>query len=358
MSSYPRTDREVQSRLMEGVVIPAHPLALNAERRLDKVRQRALTRYYAASGVGGIAIGVHTTQFEIRGPKQRLFEPVLKLCAETMTECESKQGSRLVKVAGVCGKTPQALKEAEYAASLGYDLGLLSLEAFPVSPIDELIDHCKKVARVIPLFGFYLQPTVGGRQLDYEFWRRFIEIENVSAIKIAPFNRYWTTDVTRAVAEAGKADDVALYTGNDDNIVADLLTIHRFKVKGDSIPIRIVGGLLGQWAVWTKRAVELLEEIHRVFESGLVPSKLLSVGADLTDANAAIFDASNSYAGCIPGINEVLRRQGLLEGRWCLNPRIDLSPGQLEEIERVYASHLDLNDDEFVAKHLNGWLKE
>lgn len=358
MSTYPRTDREVHSKLMEGVVIPAHPLALNAERRLDKARQRVLTRYYVASGAGGIATGVHTTQFEIRDPKHRLFEPVLRLCAETMEECESKQGSRLVKVAGVCGKTAQALKEAEYAASLGYDLGLLSLSAFPDSSIDELIDHCKKVARVIPLFGFYLQPTVGGRQLDYKFWRRFVEIENVSAIKVAPFNRYWTRDVARAVAEAGKADDVALYTGNDDNIVADLLTIHRFKVKGDSITIRIVGGLLGQWAVWTKRAVELLKETHRVLESGLVPSKLLSVGAELTDANAAIFDASNCYAGCIPGINEVLRRQGLLKGRWCLNPGVDLSPGQLEEIERVYISYVDLNDDEFVAKHLNEWLKD
>jgi dihydrodipicolinate synthase/N-acetylneuraminate lyase len=343
---------------MDGVVIPAHPLVLNSERRLNEARQRALTRYYAASGAGGIAIGVHTTQFEIRDPKHQLFEPVLKLCAETMEECEGKQGRRLVKVAGVCGRTTQALKEAEYAASLGYDLGLLSLSALPDSSFDDLINHCKRVARVIPLFGFYLQPIVGGRWLGYEFWRQFVEIENVAAIKVAPFSRYWTTDVSRAVAEAGRADDVALYTGNDDNIVADLLTTYRFNVKGESIPIRIVGGLLGQWAVWTKRAVELLDEAHIAIESGLIPSRLLSVGAELTDANAAIFDASNCYAGCIPGIHEVLRRQGLFDGRWCLNSGEDLSPGQLEDIERVCASYIDLNDDEFVTKHLNEWLTE
>jgi len=357
LSIYPRTDREIQSRLMEGVVIPAHPLALNVERKLDDVHQRALTRYYLESGVGGVAIGVHTTQFEIRDPRHRLFEPVLRLCAETMEEYEGKQGRRLVKVAGVCGKTAQALREAEHAVSLGYNLGLLSLSAFPDSSVDDLIDHCKKVAKVIPLFGFYLQPTVGGRPLGYKFWKRFVEIENVAAIKVAPFSRYWTTDVARAVAEAGKVDDIALYTGNDDNIVADLLTTYQFKVKGNSIPIRIVGGLLGQWAVWTKRAVELLDEVHRAVESGLVPSRLLSVGAELTDANSAIFDVHNSFAGCIPGIHEVLRRQGLLEGRWCLNPGEDLSIGQLENIERVLASYIDLNDDEFVAKHLNKWLK-
>jgi dihydrodipicolinate synthase/N-acetylneuraminate lyase len=358
MSDYPRTDREVQSRLMEGMVIPAHPLALDSERRLDEVHQRALTRYYIDSGAGGIAIGVHTTQFEIRDPKHRLFEPVLKLCAETMEECEGKRGGRLVKIAGVCGKTAQALGEAEYAASLGYDLGLISLGAFPDSPVDDLIEHCEKVARVIPLFGFYLQPSVGGRPLSIEFWRRFVEIENVAAIKVAPFSRYGTTDVARAVAESDKEDEVALYTGNDDNIIADLLTTYRFKTGGESVPVRIVGGLLGQWAVWTKRAVDLLGEAHRAVESGLISSRLLSFGAELTDANSAIFDVQNGYAGCISGIHEVLRGQGLLKGRWCLNPMEDLSPGQLDNIRRICESYVDLNDDKFVAKHLDEWLME
>ena len=323
-------------RLREGVVIPAHPLALTAERKLDERRQRALTRYYLAAGAGGVAVGVHTTQFEIRDCG--LLAPVLELAMEELRRAES------IRIAGIVGKTAQAVKEAELAARLGYHAGLLSLGAMASASVPELLEHARAVASVIPLFGFYLQPAVGGRVLPYEFWRAFAEIENVVAIKIAPFNRYQTIDVIRAVAESGR--EIALYTGNDDNILLDLLTPYRF---GD-ITLRIVGGLLGHWAVWTRRAVELLEQ-----RCGLNDSLTLAI--EITDSNAAFFDAANGFRGCIAGIHEVLRRQGLLAGRWCLNPREDLSPGQMEEIDRVYRAYPHLNDDEFVCQHLDGWLK-
>jgi dihydrodipicolinate synthase/N-acetylneuraminate lyase len=324
-----------RERLHEGVVIPAHPLALTAERKLDERRQRALTRYYLAAGAGGVAVGVHTTQFEIR--ERGLLAPILELALEELRRAES------IRIAGIVGKTPQAVKEAELAARLGYHAGLLSLGAMASSSVPELLDHARAVASVIPLFGFYLQPAVGGRVLPYEFWRAFTEIENVVAIKIAPFNRYQTIDVIRAVAESGK--QIALYTGNDDNILLDLLTPYRF---GDTT-MRIVGGLLGHWAVWTRRAVELLEQ-----RCGLNDS--LSLAIEITDSNAAFFDAANCFHGCIAGIHEVLRRQGLLAGRWCLNPSEDLSPGQMEEIDRVYRAYPHLNDDEFVREHLDDWL--
>ena len=332
--------------LQKGLVIPASPLALNAERKLDERRQRALWRYYIAAGSGGLAIGVHTTQFAIRDPKIGLFKPLLELAAKEMDRADG-----LVRIAGICGQTTQAVAEAELVRRLRYHAGLLSLAAMKDAEEDALIAHCRAVSEVIPLIGFYLQPAVGGRILPYSFWRRFAEIENVLAIKIAPFNRYQTLDVIRAVADAGR-DDIALYTGNDDNIVLDLIT--PFRINGREW--RIVGGLLGHWSVWTKRAVELLEECHDVVESGIVPPEVLARAIEVTDCNAAFFDTAHGFAGCIAGIHEVLRRQGLLEGIWCLDPDERLSPGQAEEIDRVYRTYPHLNDDDFVAEHLDEWL--
>lgn len=339
-------DQEIQQQLLHGLVIPAHPLALTAERKLDEQRQAGLTKYYCAAGAGGLAVGVHTTQFAIRDAKAGLFEPVLRLACATARDFETRNNRRLVKIAGICGPTSQAVYEAEFACETGYDIGLLSLAALNTAAKQELIAHCRRVAEVIPLFGFYLQPAVGGRVLDYDFWRAFLEIENVAAIKVAPFNRYHTLDVVRALADSGRHNEVALYTGNDDNIVADLLT--EFRVSG--ISLQFVGGLLGHWAVWTKRAVELLAAIRECKRNGGQNAfALLARAAEITDANAVLFDARNNFAGCIAGLHEVLRRQGLLAGRWCLDPHEDLSPGQMEEIDRIYACYPHLNDDAFVA---------
>ena len=352
-----KLDPAVSARIHEGIVIPAHPLALTSARKLDERRQRALTRYYAAAGAGGVAVGVHTTQFAIRDPKVGLFRPVLALAAETIRACEAKHGRRLVRIAGICGPTPQALAEAATARELGYDIGLLSLGALKDASLDALIDHCRAVAEAIPVFGFYLQPSVGGRVLPYAFWRRFAEIPGVVGIKMAPFNRYQTIDVVRAVAEAGRAGDIVLYTGNDDNIVLDLLTEHRFRAGGKDVSQRIVGGLLGHWSVWTRKAVELLGEIHGAIRAGgPVPAELLTRAIQVTDSNAAFFDAANGFAGCIAGLHEVLHRQGLLEGLWCLDPQEAPGPGQMAEIDRVYAAYPDLNDDGFVAEHRDRWL--
>jgi dihydrodipicolinate synthase/N-acetylneuraminate lyase len=359
-------DETVRETLKDGIVIPAHPLALTAERKLDERRQRALTRYYCEAGAGGLAVGVHTTQFAIRDPQVGLYEPVLRLAVETALDHERRAGRRLVKIAGVCGTTNQAVAEASLARELGYDAGLLSLAALSAASVPELIEHCRRVAEAIPLFGFYLQPAVGGRRLEYDFWREFLEIENVVGIKVAPFNRYQTLDVVRALAESGRLAQVALYTGNDDNIVADLLTEFRVGTADrGAVSIRFAGGLLGHWAVWAKRAVELLEEIKACRRTsstegdhqGRDAFALLARSAEITDANAALFDARNQFAGCIAGLHEVLRRQGLLAGRWCLDPGEDLSPGQLEEIERLYACYPHLNDDDFVAEHLERWLR-
>ncbi|HEX5082345.1 MAG TPA: dihydrodipicolinate synthase family protein [Blastocatellia bacterium] len=346
----------LRESLFDGLVIPAHPLALDAGRKLDERRQRALTRYYCDAGAGGIAVGVHTTQFAIRDPRVGLFEPVLRLSLETMREWERQNGKRLVKVAGVCGATAQAAREAACAAEAGYDVGLLSLAALREGSVGELIDHCRRVAEIIPLFGFYLQPAVGGRLLDYRFWREFFEIENVAAVKVAPFNRYQTLDVVRALAGSGRRHEVALYTGNDDNIVADLLTEFRIADgSGASVSIHFAGGLLGHWAVWTKRAVELLAEIKAARANGKA-FEALARSAEITDANSALFDAQHNFAGCVAGLHEILRRQGLMAGRWCLDPREDLSPGQMEEIDRVCAQYPLLNDDEFVAQNLARWM--
>ena len=346
----------VRERLLRGLVIPAHPLALNSHRKLDERRQRALTRYYLAAGAGGLAVAVHSTQFEIHEPASGLLRPVLELTREEVRRVRGGKAPQPVLVAGLVGRTSQAMSEAALARDLGYDCGMLSLGAMKTASEDELIAHCRLVAEAIPLFGFYLQPAVGGRKLSFSFWRRFADIPGVVAVKIAPFNRYQTLDVVRAVAESGRTGEIALYTGNDDNIVADLVTEFRFSSGGQAQSVRIVGGLLGQWAVWTRKAVELLAETKETCLTGSVPSDLLTLGAQLTDANGALFDAVHSFAGCLPGIHEALRRQGLLAGRWCLNPREDLSPGQLEEIDRVWNAYPHLRDDEFVQEHLDVWL--
>ena len=349
---------EVSARalLRSGVVIPAHPLALTPSRTLDDRRQRALTRYYVDSGAGGIAVGVHTTQFAIREPRHAMYRPVLALAAETVRNSLTRQPRPFVMVAGLCGKTDQAVAEAETAKALGYDTGLLSLGAMPDAADAELVEHCRTVAEVMPLFGFYLQPAVGGRVLSYEFWREFAEIENVWAVKVAPFDRYRTLDAVRGIAESGR-DDVALYTGNDDNIVNDLLTPFPVTVGGERRVRWFDGGLLGQWAVWTRSAVDLLARCKAARDIGAMGDGLLREGAELTDANAAIFDAAHSFAGCIPGIHEVLRRQGLLAGVWCLDTAERLSSGQGAEIDRVCRSYRSVNDDEFVRAHLESWLR-
>jgi dihydrodipicolinate synthase/N-acetylneuraminate lyase len=346
----------VLAALRRGLVIPAHPLALNSKRQFDEKRQRALTRYYCEAGSGGIAVGVHTTQFEIRDPKFALYEPILKLAAETIDQMAANSGRTIVKIAGIAGLTAPAVKEAEFAADLGYHLGMVSLGALRTASNAELIAHLRAIAVVIPVMGFYLQPAVGGRVLDYAFWRQAAEIENLVAIKIAPFNRYFTLDVIRAVAESGRAGEITLYTGNDDNILVDLLTEFRF--TENTAPLRIAGGLLGHWAVWTKKAVELLTDIHQLKKGHQsIPSELLVKAQQITDANAAIFDAQNNFAGCIAGIHEILRRQGLLAGRWTLNPNEELSPGQIDQIDRIYRAYPQLNDDAFVQENLDRWLK-
>jgi dihydrodipicolinate synthase/N-acetylneuraminate lyase len=351
----PTLDPKIRKVLTDGTVIPAHPLALDCYRRLDERRQRALTRYYIAAGSGGLAIGVHTTQFAIREPQIGLFEPVLQLAAEEMDRADRGRPIPLLRIGGICGKTPQAVKEATLLADLRYHAGLLSLAALKDAADAELLAHCRTVAQIIPIIGFYLQPAVGGRVLSHSFWRKFAEIENVIAVKIAPFNRYQTLDVVRAVAESGR--DIALYTGNDDNIVMDLLTPFAFHSGGKIVERRIVGGLLGHWSVWTRRAVELLGECHAVAQANAaVTQALLRNSIEVTDSNAAFFDAANQFSGCIAGLHEVLRRQGLLEGTWCLDPHEALSPGQADEISRVYAAYPHLNDDAFVREHLDSWL--
>jgi hypothetical protein len=354
MTTTPSLHPDVHARLHKGVVIPAHPLALDASRTLDEARQAALTRYYLDAGAGGVAVGVHTTQFEIRD--HGLYEPVLTIAAETARAMELSE--RPIMVAGVVGPTAKAVAEAEIAVGLGYDIALVGLGGLGDWSDEELAEHIARIAEVLPVFGFYLQPSVGGRPLGYRFWRQVADIEGVKAIKMAPFNRYQTQDVVRAVVESDRRDDIALYTGNDDNIVPDLLTTFRFMVDGAPIEKRIVGGLLGHWAAWTHRAVELLDACHRAVESqdGAALAHLLTQGVAVTDSNSAFFDPQHSFRGSIAGIHEVLRRQGLLEGIWCLNPDETLSPGQMEEIDRIYAAYPELNDDAFVRDHLEGWL--
>jgi dihydrodipicolinate synthase/N-acetylneuraminate lyase len=345
----------LHARLKAGLVIPAHPLALNGARKLDERRQCALTRYYIEAGSGGLAVGVHTTQFAIRRPEVGLYAPVLKLASETADE----YAQRPVMIAGVVGPTRQAVAEAGLARDLRYDAVLLSLAGLGDLDEQHLLAHCAAVGEVLPLMGFYLQPAVGGIHLPYSFWRRFVEIERVVAIKMAPFNRYDTLEVARAVIDAGRSDEIALYTGNDDSILADLLTpFNLCDAQGTPRQVRIVGGLLGHWAVWTQQAVRLLGRVQALTRANApIPHELMQLAWQITDCNAAFFDAANGYRGCIAGLHEVLRRQGLLAGTWCLDPGECLSAGQADEIERVYRAYPHLNDDAFVAEHRDCWLR-
>lgn len=346
-----QTIADIRAHLLEGQAIPALPLALTRNRRWSEQRQRAVMRYYIDAGVGGIAVGVHSTQFEIRDPEHGLFEPVLALAGETITDWIGKKKRPFLRVAGVCGKTGQAMREAEYARAQGYHAALLSMAIWKDEPEAEILRHCKKVSQTLPIIGFYLQTAVGGRCFSYNFWRKFAEIENVVAIKIAPFNRYQTFDVVRAVIESGR-EDIALYTGNDDNIIADLLTPYEY----NGTRRWIIGGLLGQWGVWTERAVALLEDIKKARKKDKLDICWNTKNAALTDANAVVFDSANGFAGCIPGIHEILRRQGIFESTACLNPQEKLSRGQAAELDRVTAAYPWLVDNAFVEKNLHRWL--
>lgn len=347
-----KLNQELYQHLQQGTVIPAHPLALKENRTIDEYKQRQLTRYYMASGAGGVAVGVHSTQFEIRDPGVNLFTTVLQWAAEEIKK--AKLDRPFLKIAGICGPTNQAVAEAKIALGLGYDMGLLSMGGLQGWTEAQILERVKAVAEIIPVFGFYLQPSVGGRIFTYDFWLNFAEIPNVMAIKCASFNRYQTLDVVRAVCNSGRREEIALYTGNDDNIVADLLTSYRFTIDGRQVEKQFVGGLLGHWAVWTQKAVTLMEDIksYRENPSATQFNELMSRGVEITDVNAALFDPANHFHGCIPGIHEMLRKQGLLNGIWCLNPNEQLSSGQLEEINRVHSDYPHLNDDEFVADFL------
>ena len=347
---------ETRKLLFEGTVIPAHPLALRADLQLDEPRQRGLTRYYIASGAGGVAVGVHTTQFEIRSPEIDLYETVLRIAAE---EIESARLDRpFMKVAGVVGLTDQAVKEANVALKYGYDLALVSMAAFKNQSESDIIAHIRTIAEIIPVFGFYLQAAIGGRVYSYNFWQQFAEIPNVLAIKVAAFNRYQTLDVVRAVCNSSRVNEIALYTGNDDNIVADLITPYRFEVNGEIIEKTFVGGLLGHWAVWTEKAVKVLAAAKEFVKNEHAhAADILRLNMEVTDMNAAIFDPAHNFHGCITGVHEVLKRQGLMEGIWTLNPNETLSPGQAEEITRVTRDYPHLVDDEFVADFLAQQLK-
>ncbi len=352
---YTELPGDILSSLHRGVVIPALPLALDKNRNHDVRRQRALMRYYLDAGAGGVAVAVHTTQFAIRQPQYNLYEPVLELASDEFDRFSRDTGKPVIRIAGVVGKTEQAAREAEIALKSGYHAVLLSLAAFSDASNREVLKHCEAIAGIIPLIGFYLQPAVGGRKLDVDFWRDFAGIRNVIAIKIAPFNRYQTLDVVRGVAESGRHDEIALYTGNDDNILVDLLTEYQITVGDKVISKRITGGLLGHWAVWTRSAVKLLETIQKSGYRGDM-QELLSLNVKITDCNAAFFDSANNFAGCITGIHEVLRRQGILEGLWTLDENEVLSPGQMAEIDRVYTQYPELNDDVFVSENLSKWL--
>lgn len=355
MSSSQQLPDWVRQRLVSGLVIPAHPLALTPAGRLDERRQRALTRYYHAAGAGGVAVGVHTTQFAIRDPRHGLLRPVLELASETVSACDAATGRQTVRIAGICGATDQAVSEAVIARELGYHAGLVSPGALRDWSEDRVLEHCRHVGQELPVFGFYLQTAVGGRRLSRDFWTRFAALSCVLGVKIAPFNRYQTLDVLRGVADSGRAGEVALYTGNDDHILLDLLSTWR--VPEDGRELRIVGGLLGHWACWTRTAVDHWKRCQRAVRDGVVTADLHSLAVEVTDANAAIFDAANGFAGCIAGIHEVLRRQGLLEGIQCLDPAESLSPGQPEELDRIQRGYPHLNDDAFVAEHLDRWMQ-
>jgi Dihydrodipicolinate synthetase family len=346
-----RIKKEVRRLIADGTVLPAHPLALDVNRKLDKLHQRALTRYYIDAGSGGLAVGVHTTQFAIRDVG--LYRPVLELAAQTALDWTRRP---LALIAGLSGPTQEARAEADVARGVGYHAGLLSLAAMKSASEDEIVAHCEAVAREIPLVGFYLQPAVGGIILSANFWRRFAAIDNVIAIKIAPFNRYRTLDVLRGVFAAGALDRITLYTGNDDHILLDLTLPFDLRDNGLTARAHIRGGLLGHWSVWTATAIRQFEMCKAARDKPSVPADLLALDARVTDCNSAFFDVANNFHGCIAGCHEVLRRQGLVDGIWCLDPAEGLSPGQLQEIDRVYDEHADLSDDDFVAANLQKWL--
>ena len=344
--------------LHEGTVIPANPLALDENRRLDEKHQRAIVRYYLDAGVGGLAVAVHTTQFEIRDPKHNLLEPVLKIAMDEARKFEDKTGKTIVMIAGACGPKEQAVREAELAKSLGYDAVLLSPGGLAHLSEDEMVERTEAVAKVMPVVGFYLQPAAGGRLFTYNYWERICAIDNVVAVKAAPFNRYCTLDVVRAAALSKRSDEIALYTGNDDNIVMDLISNYSFKVDGKVYEKRFVGGLLGHWSVWTKTAVDMYNKLKEIRTRDAIPAEVLKLANAVTDTNAVFFDTANGFKGCIAGLHEVLRRQGLFEGIWCLNPEETMSPGQNEEIDRIYATYPELADDDFIKANLDKWLAE
>ena len=342
---------DVLVRLREGSVIPASPLALTADRQFNPQRQKSLVRYYIDAGAGGIAIGVHTTQFEIR--EKGIYTRVLETVADEINSwAKTEKEKYIIKIAGLLGKTNQARSEADVARNLGYHAGLLNLATYKDANEDEIIEHCEAIADIMPLIGFYLQPAVGGIVLSSNFWQQFSMIENVIAIKVAPFNRYQTLDVLRGIALAKAENRISVYTGNDDNIVIDLITPYEIRRDNSTVTLRTVGGLLGHWAIWVKGAVEILTKC----KEGILDESLLALHGNVTDCNAAIFDVANNFKGCISGVHEVLRRQGLFEGIWCLNPNETLSPGQMAEIDRVYRDYPELNDDAFVMKNLDRWL--
>ena len=341
---------EAYELLHRGAFIPAMPLVLHEDRSFDEKGQRRLIRYYLACGADGIAAGVHSTQFAIRDPKIGLFEPVLRCAQEEIAAYRARTGREVLAVAGVCGETEQAVQEARQAIAWGYDAVLLSPGGLSEKSEAYLVDRHRQVAEAAPVIGFYLQPAVGGRLFSFDYWREVCAIEGVEAVKCAAFNRYCTADVARAIAESGR--NIALYTGNDDNIIADLLTVYHFTVNWKDVRVPTVGGLLGHWGAWTHRAVEIFREIRALPEDAPVPRSLLSLAARVTDANGAFFDAQNHFRGCIAGMHEVLRRQGLMNGVWLLDEKEGLSPGQKEEIDRVYRQYPDLNDDAFVAEFL------
>ena len=359
----PRLDQDatkspawVSKTLRSGIVIPAHPLALTRNRRLDERRQRALTRYYHASGAQGLAVGVHTSQFEIREPKHGLLQPMLELAAKTAHDCDRATGGQTVLIAGICGEVRQAVAEAQLARDLGYHVGMVSLSALPMASDDELIAHCAAIAEEIPILGFYMQTAVGGRELSSNFWRRLAELPNLVGIKIAPFDRYKTWDVVHGVAASDRSDEIALYTGNDDNIILDLLTQYDVLAEPEPKKLRTVGGLLGHWACWTRSAVEQLSLCQAAWKEKAIPSELLTLATQVTDCNSALFDVQNNFRGCIVGIHYVLKEQGLLDNLICLDPTIELTAGQKAEIDRVRVAYPHLNDDEFVMQHRDEWL--
>lgn len=341
--------------LKKGTVIPATPLALDENRNFDAETQRLLMKYYLNCGVGGIATAVHTTQFEIREPEIGLFEPILKIVSEEIDKFEKENNTVIVKVAGVCGKSEQAVKEAELAKKYGYDSVLLSPGGLNDMSEDYMVERTKAVAEIMPVIGFYLQTACGGRQFSYNYWERICEIPNVIAIKCASFNRYTTLDVVRAAALSERCDDITLYTGNDDNIVIDLLTKYKFGKDGKRVVKGFDGGLLGHWSVWTKKAVEIFEKVQKEKNKASISPELLTLAAEVTDTNSAFFDTAHNFSGCIAGLHEILRRQGLMKNIYCLNPEETLSEGQLDELNRVCDMYPHLNDNDFIKENIEEW---